>query len=104
MTDLPRRLRAQAEQCALHGSPLTGAILYGAADDYDADGPTAELLRPHADDPSGSVPSLRLAGALHRLVLERRAPELALHYPSVGGTAGTDGVWPAARRAMEEHL
>ena len=104
MTELPRRLRAQAEQCDLHGSPLTAAILYGAADDYDAGGPTADLLRPHADDPSGSVPSLRLAGALHRLVLERRAPELALHYPSVGGTAGTDGVWPAARRAIEEHL
>lgn len=104
MTDLPRRLRAQAEQCAAHGSALTAALLLGAADDYEAGGPTAELLAPHADDPSGSVPSLRLTGALHRLVLERTAPELALHYPSVGGTAGVDGAWQVARRTIAEHL
>ena len=104
MTDLPRRLRAQAEQCAAHGSPLTAALLYGAADDYEAGGPTAELLGPHADDPSGSVPSLRLTGALHRLVLERKAPELALHYPSVGGTAGVEGAWDTARRTIADHL
>jgi hypothetical protein len=102
--DLPRRIRAQAEQCELHGSPLTATLLYGAADDYVAGGPVLELLRPHADDPSGSVPSLRLAGALHRLVLERRAPELATYYPSVGGTAAATDVWPAARKAIAEHL
>jgi hypothetical protein len=104
VSDLPRRLRAQAEQCDLHGSPLTARILFGAADDFEAGGPTADLLRPHADDPSGSVPSLRLAGALHRLVLERQAPELALHYPSVGGTAGVDGAWPVARETIRTHL
>ena len=104
MTALPQRLRAQAEQCALMGSPLTAALLLGAADDYDAGGPVRDLLGPHADDPSGSVPSLRFAGALHRLVLERKAPELALHYPSVGGTAAVDGAWPAARVAIAEHL
>jgi hypothetical protein len=99
---LQDRLRAQAEQCALHGSPLTGALLFAAADDYDAGGPTYDLLSPHTEDPSGSVPALRLTGALHRLVLERRAPELALHYPSVGGLPGE--VWPAARRTIAEHL
>ena len=104
MTDLPRRLRAQAEQCDLHGSPLTARILHGAADDFEAGGPTADLLGPHAEDPSGTVPSLRLAGALHRLVLQRQAPELALHYPSVGGTAGIDGVWPVARETIRTHL
>ena len=90
MTDLPKRFRAQAEQCARHGSPLTAALLHGAADDDEAGGPTRELLAPVADEPSGSVVSLRFAGALHRLVLERKAPELALHYPSVGGTAAPD--------------
>jgi hypothetical protein len=49
------------------------------------------------------VVSLRFAGALHRLVLERRAPELALHYPSVGGSAPVEDVWPVARRVIEEH-
>ena len=98
------RLQAQADQCALHGSPLTAALLGGAARDLEAGGVVADLLGPHADEPAGSVPSLRLAGALHRLVLERRAPALALHYPSVGGTAPVLDLWPAARDAVEEHL
>jgi hypothetical protein len=102
MTELPRRFRAQAEQCGKHGSPLTAALLFAAADDFEAGGPAHDLLSPIADDPSGSVPSLRFAGALHRLVLERKAPELALHYPSVGGTAPPDAAWPAARHLIEE--
>ena len=104
MTGLADRLRAQAVQCGLHGSPLTATLLAGAGDDYDAGGPTAELLGPHEDDPEGSVPGLRLAGALHRLVLERRAAELALYYPSVGGTAGPAGSWEVARRTVTEQL
>lgn len=103
MRSLQVRLTAQAVQCRLAGSPLTGALLEGAAADLGAGGVVADLLAAHADEPSGSVPSLRLAGSLHRLVLERKAPELALHYPSVGGTASVEGVWPAAERACREH-
>ena len=104
MGDLEHRLRDQARHCRGYGSALTGALLEGAADDLVAGGVVADLLGPHADDPSGSVPALRFAGALHRLVLERQAPELALHYPSVGGTASVEDVWPAAERACREHL
>jgi len=100
---LSARFRRQAAFCRAAGSPLTADLLVGAAADLDDAGTaTAELLRPLEPDPPGSVPPLRFAGALHRLVLERRAPELAVHYPSVGGTPGA--VWPAARRAVEEHL
>lgn len=102
MSELPRRFRAQAEQCARHGSPLTAALLRGAADDDEAGGPTSGLLAPFAEESSGSVVSLRFAGALHRLVLERRAPELGLHYQSVGGTAAAEDVWPIARRVVAE--
>lgn len=98
---LPRRFRAQADQCLRNGSPLTAALLRGAADDDEAGGPVRELLAPFAADPSGSVASLRFAGALHRLVLERQAPDLALHYPSVGGTAPVEGAWPVARGVVE---
>ena len=101
-TSLLRRVRLQAGYCRGAGSPLTADVLDAAADDLVAGGPVADLLRPLADDPPGSVPALRLAGALHRLVLERRAPELALHYPSVGGTPGDVG--PAAIRTVREHL
>ncbi len=104
MTPLDTRLRDQAAQCASAGSPLTAALLTGAADDWVAGGVVRELLAPYEHDPSGSVLSLRFAGALHRLVLERRAPELALYYPSVGGTAAPSGLWPVAERAVAEHL
>jgi hypothetical protein len=104
VSDLVRRFRDQAESCLAYGSRLMGALLHGAADDLERTGVVAELMEPHAADPSGSVPSLRFAGALHRLVLEGRAPELARHYPSVGGTAPVAEVWPAARRACRDHL
>ena len=96
------RLRQQADSCREAGSLLTADLLDGAAGDLAAGGPTAALLGPLADDPPGSVPPLRLAGALHRLVLERRAPALALHYPSVGGTPGQ--VWPVARQVIADQL
>ncbi len=102
MTELVERLRMQADSCRTAGSPLTADLLSGAADDLVAGGPAADLLGPLEHDPPGSVPPLRLAGALHRLVLERRAPALAVHYPSVGGTAGA--LWPAARQVIAEQL
>ena len=101
MSSFPERLREQAEQCRKLGSPLYEALLLGVADDVAAGGPVADVLSEVADLPRGSVPGLRFTGALHRLVLERRAPELALHFPSVGGTAPVEGAWPAARRLLE---
>ncbi len=49
------------------------------------------------------VPGIRLLGGVHRLVLSRRAPELALFYPSVGGTADPRGIGPALGRVLVEH-
>lgn len=79
------------------GAPLYAALLAAAADDLVAGGPTADVLAAHVDEPPGSALPLRLMAALHRQVLTRRAPRLALHYPSVGGSAGIDGAWDAAR-------
>lgn len=104
VSDLVRRFRDQAGSCARYGSRLMEALLQGAADDLASGGVVAELMERHAPDPSGSVPSLRFAGALHRLVLEGRAPELASYYPSVGGTEPVEDLWPAARRTCREHL
>lgn len=99
---LAARFRLQSVTCRAAGSPLTADLLAGAAEDLVAGGPTAALLGPLEHDPPGSVPALRLAGALHRLVLERRAPALAIHYPTVGGTPGE--VWRAARDVVEDQL
>src|SRR5436190_1853225 len=104
MSTFGERFLLQAEQCRAMGSPLTGALLEGAADDLARGGVVTDVVRPYLALPPGAVPSLRFAGALHRLVLERKAPELALHYPSVGGTAPVEDVWPAAERACREHV
>jgi hypothetical protein len=102
VSDLVERFRVQVRHCRGAGSPLTAAVLEAAADDLEAGGVCADLLGPLAGDPPGSVPPLRLAGALHRLVLERRAPALALHYPTVGGTPGDVG--PVVLDTVREHL
>ena len=102
MSDLVRRFREQADSCVVYNSPLMGALLHGAADDLESGGVVAELMAPHEHDHPGSVPALRFAGALHRLVLEGRGGDLAKHYPSVGGTAPVEDVWPAARRTCRD--
>ncbi len=94
-------LRWQARSCA-GSSPLYGALLARLADDADAGGPTAAVLEGHDDDSRGSALGLRLMAALHRAVLERRAPRLALHYPSVGGDGDADLAWPAVRDLLAE--
>ena len=62
--------------------------------------PRLQVLAGHEDDPGPSALALRLLGSVHRLVLERRAPELALFYPSVGGTWDLDGGWAAFERLL----
>ncbi|HEU4568704.1 MAG TPA: DUF2332 family protein, partial [Marmoricola sp.] len=99
---MARRMRQQGEACAQLGSPLYALLLDRAADDVLAGGPTADVLAGHEDDPGPSALALRLLGSVHRLVLERKAPRLAMHYPSAGGTAGSDGVWEAFREVLAE--
>lgn len=86
-------LDAQARACAGAGSPLSSALL-AAAEDVRRGGLVAGVLAAQPGDP-GPALGLRLLAAVHRLALERRAPALALHLPSVGGTAGLDGAGAA---------
>lgn len=100
---LGARFREQAQGC-LPGSPLSSVLLAAMADDLDAGGVTADVVAGHEGDRPGTVLPLRLLAALHRLVLEGRAAGLAPYYPSVGGTAPAEAVWPAAAATMREHL
>ncbi len=84
-------------------SPLYIRLMRAAADDVDAGGVVARLFA-DISTPPGSVPQLRLMGALHYLVLSGRAPALAAFYPSAGGERPVDGVWPVAEAIMEEHF
>lgn len=103
VTAMVRRLRWQGVACRDMGSPLYASLLEHVADDVLDGGPCADVLAGHEEDPGPSAPALRLMGAVHRLVLEGRAPELAMSYPSVGGTADGEGSWPAFRSVVSEH-
>jgi hypothetical protein len=102
-TAMVRRLRWQAASCLELGSPLYARLLDHVAADVLDGGPCAVVLAGHEEDPGPSALALRLMGAVHRLVLEQRAPALATFYGSVGGTADGEGVWPAFRNVVAEH-
>ena len=95
--------REQAAACGGLGSPMYAELLGRLSDDIDAGGVTATILRGHEDDPGPSALALRLAGTIHRLVLDRRAGELATCYPSVGGTWDLATAWPLLDRLFREH-
>jgi hypothetical protein len=100
---LARLFSEQSDGCARLGSPLYAGLLAHAAKDIETGGVLADVLAGHEQDPGPSALALRLAGAVHRLVLEGRAPELARYYPSVGGTALVDPAWEAFRRTVAEN-
>jgi hypothetical protein len=95
-------VREQADACALLGSPFYEYLLQRLADDIEAGGPAYDVLRGHEDDPGPSALALRLMGGVHRLVLERRAPALALTFPSVGGSGDPNAAWTALRPVLSE--
>ena len=100
-----KQLRTQAGWCRRLGSELYAHLLERAAEDVLANGPVAAALAGHEDDTGGSALMLRLAGAVHRLVLEGQAPELARHYPSAGGAIGDlDATWRNFRETIAREL
>jgi hypothetical protein len=93
------QLRVQALACANMGSRLYGQLLDQAADDCAAAGSTWDVLSAHVGAGRADALGLRLMAAVHRLVLQGRAPQLAAFYPSVGGAAH-DGAWEAFRETL----
>ena len=74
----------------------------GAADDIESGGVLEDLLS-GIPLPAGQAPALRVLAALHRTVLEGRAPGLDPYYPSVGGTLAPDDVWAVAEATLREN-
>ncbi|CNF34558.1 Uncharacterized protein conserved in bacteria (DUF2332) [Mycobacterium tuberculosis] len=91
-----RALLAQARGCAQLGSPMYAELLTRAADDPGA---VAAVL----GDRTGPGFILGMLGTVHRLVLAGRAPELAAHYPTAGGTEDPLDAWPAFQNVLIEH-
>ena len=82
-------LNAFAKQigwCEGLGSPFTARLLTVLADDIAAGGINAELVRAWPGDPIADALALRMAGALHALVLTEAAPALVACYPPHAAT------------------
>lgn len=77
------------------GSPLYAALLEFAVDDLKRGGVVADLVDGWRGNAAADALPLRLLGAVHRLVLDGRAPPLTPYYPSVGGTPRWPQTWDA---------
>ena len=99
-----QRLLKQADWCKKLGSELYSKLLHQAAADVNALGPCWTVLRGHHDDPPGSALALRFLGAVHRLVLEGKAPQLAKCYPATGGDANRVDLWQQFHAVVGEHV
>ncbi|MGH9632706.1 MAG: DUF2332 family protein [Bryobacteraceae bacterium] len=88
----------QAGWAAKLGSPMYEVLLQRMADDVRDGGPCLVALEPHAAL-ANAAPLLLLA-AIHRMVLEGQLPEAARFYPSVGGQADVNGLWPHLLKAV----
>src|SRR5258705_7306645 len=86
--------------CAVNGSPFYAGLLGNIVADWESGGITSELLPASWERPLQDAAALRLLGAVHRIVLAGRAPELARFYPSAGGDDAGDA-WPAFVRVLE---
>ncbi len=83
-------LRAQARACGPLGSKMYETLFTELADDYEAGGRIYALLTGRSSRPIHDAIPLRLAGAIHRVVLRGDDTRLARHYPSMGGKPGED--------------
>jgi hypothetical protein len=100
---LAERLRSQAMWCARLGSPLYERLLGVAATDLESGGPVWKVLRDLPVERADSAP-LGLMGAVHRLVLQGRVPELSRFFPSAEGNPMAGDPRPGFLSAVEGHV
>jgi hypothetical protein len=80
----------------------TRPLLRQAAEDVRAADVCWAVLRGHHDDPPGSAHALRFLGAVHRIVLQGQAPQLAACYPSAGRDSDCNDPWPHFHAVVQQ--
>jgi hypothetical protein len=95
----------QAEFCVELGSPFTARVCALAAERLAPGGAVADRVLGWPGDPSnrGDALPLRLAGALHGLVLEARDAGLAAVYPPNHAGVSDDDLWRAMQASFAGH-
>lgn len=95
------RFLEQAKWCRAFGSPFTAALMDALAEDVATFGPTAAILADIPELRRADAMPLRIAGALHALVLSGRDPGLAAEYPAQRRAWDMATLFPKAQAAME---
>lgn len=93
----------QATYCGEHGSPFTARLLRVALRALQRGEPALQAIAAWPGDPVADALPLRLAGALHALVLGGRAEALARHYPEAGGAGDEVALRDAMVAALRTH-
>lgn len=94
--------RGQAKSCDELGSPFTARLCRLVADRLDASSAVGERILGWRGDPTskGDSVALRLAGALHALVLSGRSESLGASYPP--NSADDETLWRAIDQAIRQ--
>ena len=93
----------QARWCDRLGSPFTAALLRFLAEDLEGGGVMRALLPRWAGNPLSDVVPLRLAGALHALVLTGADGGLAACYPPQATRFDPERAGPIVIDALQRH-
>ena len=103
MSDIRDAFRIQSRACAGLGSPFMARLMGLAADRLAPGNPVADRVLgwPGDGGPSGASVPLRLAGALHALVLDGTEPELRAVYPPADTSDAA--LWDAVETAFVRH-
>lgn len=96
-----RAFRLQAEHCERMGSPFTALLCRLAAERLDSRTAVGAAVLGWPSHPGNDALALRLAGALHALVLGDKAPSLAALYPPYP-LPPSDALWAAVAKAMAD--
>ena len=94
--------RRQARACKELGSPFTAKLLNLLADDLSEQTPVGKAVLDWPGDPSADALALRLAGALHALVLTGESAALTHVYPPTGKPSN-DLLKQAIEAALVDH-
>ncbi len=86
----------------LSPSPFYASLLDAMAADVGDGGPTWRLLEPFADEPPSEYYPFRVLAGVHLEVLAGERPQLARHYPSVGGDGDAEAAWPGVRTSIAD--
>jgi len=93
-------LTQDRETAAASPSPFYAALVERMLEDVEACGPTWTLLEPYATEPAAAWYAFRALSGVHYEVLAGKRPDLARHYPCVGGDGDAAAAWSAVRDAF----